>query len=473
MGNSSSKTFEVLGKINSNELDGLVSFVGFEKPGIRRTVFDFLRHYTTERSRGEQVEWSRPEIHNLLFPKEPFDDKRIRYLLSDIHAIALLYIGYLEVRVDTHLMDSKVSEALAKRNCTKAYSAHLTKLRRRSAENEELSPEAYFSQYRVGMTEAEWQLNHGLRSSGEMQDVLEHLDRFYLVKKLQLCCEALNVSNVLDTEQELFMLDELIWNIHDSGFATVPHIAIYLKIIDTIKKPEDETHFIQLTALLKQHAAQIDQDDLREMYHYVLNYSIKRINQGDKSHREVLLDNYRQMMTEQIILQDGQVSQWHYKNVITISIRQNELDFANTFLHSYRKHLAPEIQDNAYYYNLACLRFAQCRFREAISGLQTVDLDDLYYRLDARSILLKSYYELGDLDALFYHATSFRTFIKRNRSISAYQRTVYLNMIKFTLAIARAGANRSRLKRVQQRIDQSPQVADLQWVQAKVDEMMT
>lgn len=472
MENGSPKLFEVLNSLNLADLDGLSRFVQLNAPGIRDSVQGLLSIYVDSRSNQEPTIWSRPLIHEKLFGAEPFNDKKIRYLLSDLHSQTLQYVGYLESRTDDHGFNTHISDGLAKRNCVKSYSAHLNNQKKKLATQSALSPNAYFGQYQLEMIEAEWQLNHGTRSAGEMDDVLEHLDRFYLVKKLQLCCEALNVSNVLDKQQELFMLDELIWQIHNSSFSEVPHIAIYLKIIDTLRQPEDESHFSRLTSLLQAHGDRIEEDDLREMYHYVLNYSIKKINQGDSVHREVLLDNYKQMMAQKILIQDGQVSQWHYKNVVTICLRQDENEFANTFIHTYRKFLATDIRENAFQYNLANLQFAKGQFKEAISGLQKVDLDDVYYRLDARSILLKSYYELNDTDALFYQASSFRMFIRRNKSISAYQKTVYLNFIKLTLALVRAGTNRTRLKRVKDRVDRDSRDTDLQWVESKLDELM-
>jgi tetratricopeptide (TPR) repeat protein len=207
------------------------------------------------------------------------------------------------------------------------------------------------------------------------------------------------------------------------------------------------------------------------MYHYVLNYSIKMINQGDRVHRKVLLENYKQMMAQQILIQDGQISQWHYKNVVTICLRQDETAFANTFIHTYRKFLSADVRENAFQYNAAYLQFAKGQYKDAISGLQKVDLDDVYYRLDARSILLKSYYELNDIDALFYQASSFRMFIRRNKSISAYQKAVYLNLIKITLALVRAGSNITRLKRVKDRVERDSRIADLQWVESKLEEL--
>jgi len=120
---------------------------------------------------------------------------------------------------------------------------------------------------------------------------------------------------------------------------------------------------------------------------------------------------------------------------------------------------------------LANLHFSEKKYRAAIKQLQKVDLDDVFYRLDARSILLKSFYELDDSDALFYHATAFRSLLNRNRKISDQQRKLYLNLIKHTISVSRAAGDSVKLNAIRKRISKNPNVADLNWLEAKISEL--
>ena len=96
----------------------------------------------------------------------------------------------------------------------------------------------------------------------------------------------------------------------------------------------------------------------------------------------------------------------------------------------------------------------------------------MFYRLDARSILLKTYFEMDDHDALFYHASAFRTFLARNRTISDRQRKVYQNLIRFTLSLARCGTERHRIRALQKRVACTPNVADLAWLEGRIGEAL-
>jgi hypothetical protein len=102
-----------------------------------------------------------------------------------------------------------------------------------------------------------------------------------------------------------------------------------------------------------------------------------------------------------------------------------------------------------------------------------VDLDDVFYRLDARSILLKSYYELDDTDALYYHGTAFQSYLNRNRKISDIQRRLFLNLIKHTISLTKVAGNGSRLKLLESRVKENPNVADLRWLEQKISELKT
>jgi hypothetical protein len=151
-----------------------------------------------------------------------------------------------------------------------------------------------------------------------------------------------------------------------------------------------------------------------------------------------------------------------------IGLRLRETAFIEDFISGNAALLPPAQRANAVAYNTANLCFHRRDYRQALAQLQQVDLDDVFYRLDARSILLKTYFEMDDIDALFYHATAFRTFLLRNSKISDHQRKLYQNLIRFTLSLVRCGSDRSRLRALRKKVEATPNVADLAWLESQV-----
>ena len=257
----------------------------------------------------------------------------------------------------------------------------------------------------------------------------------------------------------------------DAGlFDDSPYIKLYRLIIRSLTEPDNETVFDELKSEVPLLTGRLSSAELSDLYQYLLNYCIRRINAGRLVFQNELLTVYQKALKHGALFSNGNISQWDFKNVVTIALRTSNLDYAREFIHGHKQFLPLSQRTNALAYNLANLHFYERNFRAAISQLQKVDLDDVFYRLDARSILLKSYYELDDSDALFYHAAAFRSFLNRNRTISDQQRKLYLNLIKHTLSLLRADGQKANIQAIADRVKKDPNVADLRWLEGKLFE---
>jgi hypothetical protein len=83
--------------------------------------------------------------------------------------------------------------------------------------------------------------------------------------------------------------------------------------------------------------------------------------------------------------------------------------------------------------------------------------------------LLKTYFELEETESFFYHATAFRTFLNRNKLISDYQRTIYLNLIRYTSQLMRADGVKRKITAIRKKVEENRNIADLQWLLSKID----
>ena len=110
-------------------------------------------------------------------------------------------------------------------------------------------------------------------------------------------------------------------------------------------------------------------------------------------------------------------------------------------------------------------------FNKSLNLLQRVTFTDLYYQIDTRAMLLKIYYELDDVEALRYHLQAFKNFLTRNKLISAYQRTIYSNLVKYTWKLVLGQSRKSKLARLHQEIAENRSTADLQWLLKKTGEL--
>ena len=328
----------------------------------------------------------------------------------------------------------------------------------------------YYYELHAIMAKAE--LGGGKRSSDIFEDSSRFLDQYFVAKKLQVSAEKINLNFILKKESDDPFLDTILQQIDAGLFGDSLYIGLYRLIIKSLIEPENEGVFTELQHQVPVLIGRLSESELSDLYQYLLNYCIRRINAGNLSFQQELFSVYQSALENGALFTNGHISQWDFKNVVTIALRTGHSSFAREFIHSHKQHLAANQRTNALAYNLANLHFSEGDYRAAIKQLQKVDLDDVFYRLDARSILLKSYYELDDTDALFYHATAFRSLLNRNRKISDQQRKLYLNLIKHTLSLSRWADDLARIKSVQKRIETDRNVADLSWIENKLRELL-
>src|ERR1041385_8458610 len=139
-------------------------------------------------------------------------------------------------------------------------------------------------------------------------ETVEYLDRFYLARKLQLCCEIFNVKNVLAVDYKVFLLDEILSHLKNKSYSDTAVILIYFRILMTLLESENENHFSALRHLLKEHENKFTLPELREMYQYVLNYCIKKINLGNIHYQKTLFEIYKITIANKVLMSEGNLS---------------------------------------------------------------------------------------------------------------------------------------------------------------------
>jgi hypothetical protein len=457
-------TSELIDKLQTSEWEELKRFMRFRFPRLRNDVY---RTVDALKNRKAQ-ELNRKALHSYLYPKTKFNDKAIRYLLTDVNKSIYEFFSYKQLQKQQKKKQLLLLNELTGRKCERTFS----KTFKSTIADFEIARQAdaesllYYSE--ILSLKAQSELESGQRSSDAFEQSALYMDQYFVARKLQISAEKINLNYILKNDWEDPFLNVILEQIDKGMFSNVPYIQLYRLIILSLTEPENEAAFTSLKSQIPKMIESLADTEITDLYQYLLNYCIRKINAGRLKFQDELLAVYQSALEHGALLTNGKISQWDFKNIVTISLRTGNTAYARDFIHNYKQALPSNQRINALAYNLANLNFSEKNFRGAISQLQKVDLDDVFYRLDARSILLKSYYELDDQDALYYHAAAFRSMLNRNRKISDQQRKLYLNLIKHTLSLSRSAGDRSKVLTIRKRIQEKPNVADLRWLEEKI-----
>jgi len=419
---------------------------------------------------GNEAAWDKRSIFKKVVPSRPYDDKKMRYLFSYLTKHIQNFLALREFEKDEHQNLIHLERSLTKRNAHKSYS--FTKLQFESWMRYE-SSRNYLLSYQAAELHHNYSVSRIPRAGQSgYENVVAGLDRFYILRKLQLYCELINLKNVLIADHQVFLIEEISALITKHSFFQSKAIEIYYYILLTLTEPGTENHFEKLKALLEESKHLFPVEDMIDMYQYVKNYCIKMINMGNDGYRQKLFRIYKNILADTRIMNHGHLSQWEFKNIVTLGLRLKEVKWVGDFIRRYIHYLAPHERKNALTYNSAMLGYHEKNYRQTLKLLREVEFSDLYYALDSRSILMKVYFETDDFETMLYHIVAFKTFLSRNKLISDYQREIYRNYIRYTLKLFRAGTNVKKLALLRKEISTEKNISDRNWLLEKADEMI-
>lgn len=457
------KTLELVKSLNVHE------HTAFEKY-LESTFFNVSKEATKLHKAVAAGNFnSRQEYFKALFPGKKYDDKQYRYIASELNGHLEKFLMMRFLQKDPLMTDLITAETLAERDLKKSYRM----LHREITTRQSFRDATWFMrQYEHGIHDLRFTVRDAERKAApDYNTVIGHLDTFYLLAKLRLACESTNLANILQSSVDTGLYEKILELADDSRFAEEPLVGIYARIYRILTDPKNETAFNEAGMLLREQSEKIKPAELADLYQYLKNFCVRQVNSGNTEYVRILFNLYNDMLQNKPLMRHDYLSQWEFKNMVTISLRLGEHDWCEKFLNKYISFLRPEDRKNALTYNTAYFSFMKGEYRQAVRKLQEVEMTDVFYQLDSRVVILKCYYELNDTDAFFYQASAFRLFLMRNKSISAFQQTIYRNLIKYITGIERARFNRAKLQKIRQKIETQKNVADVAWLMNKIEEM--
>jgi hypothetical protein len=193
-----------------------------------------------------------------------------------------------------------------------------------------------------------------------------------------------------------------------------------------------ENHFYLLKEALLKNSTPLPIKSIESMsiiWLMAINFAIKKQNQGNRIYAKEALILYLSGLKQGILLENGHISKKTYSNILVLYILSGELQIAEEFLTEYKHQLPERERENTYLHNLATLHFKKRDFKQVLITLQDMQFTDALHNMEARRLLLCSYYELGEMSAFESLLDSFGIWLRRSKNLG-YHRDLYANLIK-------------------------------------------
>lgn len=365
-----------------------------------------------------------------LFPTKPFNETDLRLQVSYLCRLIEKFIAYTEIEADPSLLLQKTAEGLTQRNQKEEALRILQKSQAR-IEKQPLRNATYFeNRYRIELSQYAYEAVDKPTEAFNMA-AFQNLDTAYFINKLKLACQLLSHQTTYQSSYDLSSLSTVLQEIQSRNLLETPIVATYYYCYLTLTEPTIIQHFHQFKNLLLQHSSLLADRETRDLYLLAINFCIKQINQGEEAFFTQALKLYKGGLNNEALLVNGVLSRFTYHNIVIAGLHNKEFDWVEQFIHQYRKSLERRFQESSFSFSKARLEYHRKNYDGVLELLQKANYRDVLLNLSAKTLLVKVYYELSELDLLYSHLEAMKTFIRRKRVIG-YHKTNYLNIVSFT-----------------------------------------
>ncbi|MFM2226110.1 MAG: hypothetical protein RJA07_2312 [Bacteroidota bacterium] len=448
---------DFLNSIYFNQNDALVKCFVALLPSLQKT---------------KPIEQNEQQIWKQIYPSKKYDKARFHRVCSDLLKEAERFMAYFKFAQNKSLQNVYTLQSLNEKRAMEHLPHFMNFTYSQHKKTTLKDGDFYYLQYLIEDQKSKFEVNLNKRTSDNNSiAAMTNLDSFYIAQKLQYYNALLHYKSINSVSGEILLMNEIVSIIKAGAFENYALIKIRYSIFLTQTESENEVHFENLKEFIKLYDKKFSSEIAREMYSFAIQYCIKKINSGVQKFYQEIFNLYKSSLQLEVLFNNNEISPYEFKNIITTGLRVNEFTWTENFIKEYKIQLPVEHQENAYTFNIARVFFYRKEYDKVLNLLQKVEYNDVFYLLDSKLTLIKTFYELKEFESLAALLESFKMLIRRKKIISEQQRIIYSHFIQYVKKFISI-TDKTKLVALQTELQSPQQVADIGWLKEKVNELL-
>lgn len=454
------KIISVMKTLSKKELRRFGEFVSspfFNKyePAVR--LYDaFVRFHPGFDNRNFTIE----KIYSKVFPKEEFNYSKISNVISDLYQLSERFLAQLQIESSEFYIERNILRQLRERFLLKLYeqkhSAYTKELLARKYKNED-----YF--FYLHELNDDYLRFATLKNANTELNVLQNeFDNFMLytiIRRLRYYSLMLHERNQTNINYDLFMLDEMLDYISKNENVQIP-IILFFKNILLLLLYKEEKFYDELWRLKEQYFEEVSPDDRGIIYLHLYDYAAYMVNfKGDDSYNRDMFNIYKEEIEQGLMPPEG-FSYYNFINVVKISCRVKEFEYAKEFMKSYRSSIPEAEETNVLEFCYGTIENAKNNYESALKHISKCNFQNFILKVQVRILLLKLNYRLRRYNEAFGMIDTFRHYIAKEDNILPEHRESYNIFLRLVSELIRATELPDK-KEAEYRIEKIKKEADL------------
>lgn len=463
--------YQVMSETEKNDLSRFLASPFFNRDKCLLQLHRFLNGAEAAERYDKHSAWK------FVFDKHPYNEKKFRYMVSDLIASIEEFIYFNKLQKPKPRFTTILNTYYTLKGATENKKALASEVQRNANKTPAVIDSSFYLEKQFESELLEEINTTSLKAYRKYVETTRTadaagLDVFYLIEKLRQLCIVANDNNVLGLKSAVFNQTDVLKIVRTPHLQQNFFIAAYVCVYGLLTQKQERSYF-KLKELIDKYGYDMDENNLAELLTYARNFCIARINAGEPGFFDELFDLYRQGLAKGALLPNGEINERTYKNIVTTALRTNQYQWAHEFINDYKYQLNKMVRENAFNYNLANYFFHTKQYDKVLRNLQKVQLNDLFYGLDARSLMIKCYFEKDEKEAFMNAYYSFKVFVQRRKNVSAQHQRNYLNFLKFSKKLINIRPkNRKSVEKLALEIKNAVALADKNWLESKMNQYL-
>ncbi len=458
-----SKLIRVLKSFQNTELREFGQFVASPFFNQREDVYQLYRLIESH-FKDEKPQLNKQEAFELLFPGQAYHSTDFYLLMSYLYRLVKQYIIQKTIAKEEFQQDLLLMQGFRERGLVKDFQ-HTTSELEKKLDKQPLRNSAFYDL----SFQRQWQ-SHQLisaqRPSDEthLRDMSHTLDVAFIGRKLRHLCLLAAHQSVYHSDFDLSSPEELLTYARQRNLLEVPAVGIYYHCFQMLRIPEQEEHFLAFKKLLFQQGGCFDASETRDLFTQAVNYCVRQANVGKSDYLQELFELYKLGLEKEYLMENKVLSRFAYHNITGVGIRVQAYDWVEDFIEKYRHTLERKFRQASFNFNKARLEYSRKNYSNVLDLLQTANYRDLLLNLAAKTLLLKTYYELDELDLLYSHLDAMNTYVRRKTTIG-YHKANYQKLIYYTRKLMATNFyDKKALEKLEQQINAEENLPEKDWL---------
>ncbi len=374
-------------------------------------------------------EINKESVWKTVFPDEVYNDKKMRELVSKGIMLIEDYLYFNNIKTNRiHYYDTLLT-VFNRNNLEKSYTTHLNRLEKFFKEKNNVDM-LYYHEY----IQLLLQKNNHLIVNPE-KNIVELLNNLSILKDhigIYNYLLILNYVHIAKSLSSSLKLDEIVYEkllnevnifIKENRKEVMdkhPLLYSFYLILMAYDNSEDTKHYFTLKGFTMNKLKEFSNEQKGYLYYNLHNYAMVRLSKGDGDFKKEAFDTIVYFEKNSNIFDDENFGYLDFLNIVKLGIEREELNWVEKFIQKYKEKIVYQYRKSTYCYAMSLVQFSKKEFDKALENLNQVEFHDYYFYLNAKTLQIKVYFEIKEVEGILSIIDSNRHFFKKKLHLPEY-----------------------------------------------------